>query len=141
MLVTLIVWNYYRVKFVSLVSRRCDERTTNIPYCFNGMIVLELGLNCVSRIRLVFFTLTFVLVGCRLLVILRWMRGIRAVEQSSDRASREIDIRRSLRDWDHRYPEIHHELIVRWVCGAVVSVVVTSIYNGLVRRRHSSRRY
>jgi len=68
------------------------------------------------------------------------MRGWRSIEQSTDRANREIDIRRSLRDWDNSYPEIHHELIVRWICGATVSIVTTSLYNSIVRRNFSSNR-
>ena len=58
-------------------------------------------------------------------------RGIRQIEQTSERTQREIDIRSSLRDWDNSFPEIHHELIVRWVAGAVVSLTVSSVYNSL----------
>jgi hypothetical protein len=77
----------------------------------------------------------------------RFHRAFRTIEQSTTRTSRELDIRRNLRDWDNHYPEIHHELIVRWVCGAVVSLTVTSLYNGLKRelfasgRRDPYRRY
>jgi len=60
-----------------------------------------------------------------------WMRGVRAVEQNMDRTSREMDIRSELRSWDRDYPEIHHELIVRWVSGAVVSLFAVMIYDGL----------
>jgi hypothetical protein len=34
-----------------------------------------------------------------------------------------------LRRWDNDFPEIHHELIVRWLSGAVISVAVTTLYN------------
>ena len=61
------------------------------------------------------------------------MRSVRHLEQTSDRTSRELDIRSNLRDWDNRYPEIHHELIVRWLCGAAVSIVATTFYNSLRR--------
>jgi hypothetical protein len=52
-----------------------------------------------------------------------------------------------LRNWDRDYPEIHHELIVRYVAGAVVSLLTTSVYNGVIRgissasteRRHGGR--
>ena len=46
-----------------------------------------------------------------------------------------MDIRADLRKWDNEFPEIHHELIVRWVAGAAVSLVVTSIYNSITRPR------
>mmetsp|Transcript_34035 Transcript_34035/g.81809 ORF Transcript_34035/g.81809 Transcript_34035/m.81809 type:complete len:125 (+) Transcript_34035:203-577(+) len=58
-------------------------------------------------------------------------RGVRQIEQTAERTQREVDIRSSLRDWDNSFPEIHHELIVRWVAGAVVSLTVSSIYNSL----------
>ena len=66
------------------------------------------------------------------------MRGLRSLEQGSERASREIDLRSDLRRWDNDFPEIHHELIVRWIAGAAVSVVITSLYNGL---KPQDRRY
>ena len=65
--------------------------------------------------------------------VTRWMRGLRQLEQTTERASRELDVRRSLREWDSNYPEIHHELIVRYLCGAVVSVATTSLYNAIFR--------
>lgn len=67
------------------------------------------------------------------------MRGLRNLEQSTERAQRELDIRSDLRRWDNDHPQIHHELIVRYICGAVVSITVTSLYNALVRK--SARRY
>ena len=62
------------------------------------------------------------------------MRGWRQLEQSAERTSREMDIRTELRRWDTDFPEIHHELIVRWMAGAVVSIVVTSIYDAFKPR-------
>lgn len=69
------------------------------------------------------------------------MKGWRTLEQSAERTSRELDIRTDLRRWDESYPEIHHELIVRWLAGATVSWAVTSMYNSLVRPKPRSRRY
>lgn len=63
-----------------------------------------------------------------------FMKGWRTIEQSFDRADREIEIRNDLRRWDNQFPQIHHELIVRWLCGAVASMVVTSLYNELKPR-------
>lgn len=68
-----------------------------------------------------------------------WQRMGRQLEQTVNRTQREMEIRRDLRQWDNEHPQIHHELIVRWVCGAVVSVAATNLYNSLVRRH--SRRY
>mmetsp|Transcript_15273 Transcript_15273/g.42314 ORF Transcript_15273/g.42314 Transcript_15273/m.42314 type:complete len:153 (+) Transcript_15273:307-765(+) len=70
-----------------------------------------------------------------------WQRAVRTLEQTSERASREMDIRRDLRIWDQDHPEIHHELIVRYVCGAAISVVATAFYNSIKRgHRKSSQR-
>jgi hypothetical protein len=69
-----------------------------------------------------------------------FQRTFRHLEQTGERASRELDIRRDLRRWDQEHPEIHHEMIVRYVCGALVSIVVTSMYNSL-RRPNYERRY
>jgi hypothetical protein len=63
-----------------------------------------------------------------------FMKGWRAVEQGFDRTDREIEIRNDLRRWDNQFPEIHHELIVRWLSGAVVSMAVTSFYNAMKPR-------
>jgi hypothetical protein len=63
-----------------------------------------------------------------------FQRAIRTLEQSSQRTSTEIEIRQNLRDWDRNYPQIHHELIIRYICGAVVSVALTSLYNNLTRK-------
>lgn len=54
---------------------------------------------------------------------------------------REMDIRSDLRRWDNDYPELHHELIVRWVAGALVSVAVTSLYNALKPQPQKYRKY
>ena len=61
------------------------------------------------------------------------MRAVRNMEQSSERTRREIDIRSELRQWDNEHPELHHELIIRYLCGVVVSVVTTSFYHSLLR--------
>jgi hypothetical protein len=61
------------------------------------------------------------------------MRGLRVIEVNSERAARELDIRRDLREWDLTFPQIHHELIVRYLCGAVASVGVTFIYNAITK--------
>jgi hypothetical protein len=76
-----------------------------------------------------------------LLLCARWLSPLRQLEEGADRANREMDIRSSLRQWDRDYPEIHHELIVRWIAGAVVSICITSIYNGLKPQRPKDRRY
>mmetsp|Transcript_3969 Transcript_3969/g.8274 ORF Transcript_3969/g.8274 Transcript_3969/m.8274 type:complete len:116 (-) Transcript_3969:336-683(-) len=59
------------------------------------------------------------------------MNAFRSVEQAVDRTQAEIDLRSSLRKWDNDFPEIHHELIVRWGCGLVASLVVSSLYQAL----------
>lgn len=59
------------------------------------------------------------------------MRGVRSVQQGAERAQAEIDIRSNLRQWDNDYPEIHHEMIVRWGCGLVASLVASAVYQGL----------
>ena len=66
---------------------------------------------------------------------------MRTLEQTSERTGRELDIRRDLRRWDQEHPEIHHELIVRYLCGAAVSIVATSLYSSFRRPSHPSRRY
>lgn len=63
------------------------------------------------------------------------MRAVRNIEQSSERTRRELDIRNELRQWDMKYPEIHHELLVRYICGVMVSMVVTSFYQTITQRR------
>ena len=70
----------------------------------------------------------------------RWLRGWRSLEQGAERTSREMEIRTDLRRWDNDYPEIHHELIVKWLSGAVVSMAITSLYNAL-KPQPKQRRY
>mmetsp|Transcript_12803 Transcript_12803/g.24328 ORF Transcript_12803/g.24328 Transcript_12803/m.24328 type:complete len:118 (+) Transcript_12803:161-514(+) len=70
-----------------------------------------------------------------------WMRAMRTLEQTGERTSRELDIRRDLRRWDQDHPEIHHELIVRYLCGAAASILATSLYRSVTRPSHPSRRY
>ena len=65
---------------------------------------------------------------------------MRALERSSERTAREMDIRADLRRWDQQNPEIHHELIVRWLCGAAASIIITSIYEAIRRPNRSERR-
>jgi len=57
-----------------------------------------------------------------------WMSAWRSLEQTSERVTRELDIRSELRLWDDEHPAIHHELILRFLCGAVVSIAVTAFY-------------
>mmetsp|Transcript_4265 Transcript_4265/g.10302 ORF Transcript_4265/g.10302 Transcript_4265/m.10302 type:complete len:116 (+) Transcript_4265:231-578(+) len=59
------------------------------------------------------------------------MRGVRSVQQGAERAQAELDIRTSLRKWDNDFPEIHHEMIVRWGCGLLASICVSSFYQAL----------
>jgi hypothetical protein len=60
-------------------------------------------------------------------------RAIRTVEQTHQKSNIEYDIRQSLRTWDNSHPQIHHELIIRYVCGAIVSLVATTIYTSITR--------
>jgi len=69
----------------------------------------------------------------------RWMKSWKTLEQSAERTSREMEIRSDLRQWDHDFPEIHHELIVRWVAGAFVSMAVTSLYNAIKPQPYKRR--
>jgi len=59
------------------------------------------------------------------------MRGVRSVQQGAERTQAELDIRSNLNRWDKDYPEIHHELLVRWGCGLVASLIVSSLYQAL----------
>lgn len=68
-----------------------------------------------------------------------WMQSIRTVSQSTERTSREMDIRNTLRQWDRDHPQIHHELILRYLCGAFVSVACTSFYNAIRRSMSNDR--
>lgn len=61
-----------------------------------------------------------------------WLfQGIRSIEQQAERASRELDLRSDLRKWDEEFPWIHHELIVRYICGGLASTTVMFLYNSL----------
>jgi hypothetical protein len=59
------------------------------------------------------------------------MREWRNLEQSSAKYQRELDIRSQLRQWDEEFPWMHHELIVRYIAGLVVSGVVVSLYQSI----------
>lgn len=59
------------------------------------------------------------------------MREWRNLEQSSVKYQREMDIRSQLRQWDEDFPWMHHELIVRYIAGLVVSGVVVSLYQSI----------
>ena len=59
------------------------------------------------------------------------MRVVRSVQQGAERTQAELDIRSSLCQWDNDFPEIHHELIVRWGCGLLASIFVSSLYQAL----------
>jgi len=63
-----------------------------------------------------------------------WMSAWRSLEQTSERVTRELDIRSELRLWDDEHPAIHHELILRFLCGAVVSIAVTAFYDSIFHR-------
>lgn len=63
------------------------------------------------------------------------------MEQSAERTSRELEIRADLRNWDNDYPMIHHELMVRYLCGAVASGLVMGVYDGFRRDSGSRKRY
>lgn len=46
-----------------------------------------------------------------------------------------MSIRSELRKWDEEVPWMHHELIVRYIVGAIVSGLVMSLYNSLFRSK------
>ena len=58
-----------------------------------------------------------------------FMKNWRNLEQSTEKKSREMDMRADLRRWDQQFPELHHELIVRYLAGIVASAIVTTIYD------------
>ena len=70
-----------------------------------------------------------------------WMRSMRTVQQTAERTQKELDIRSNLRQWDNDFPEIHHELIVRWICGAIVSLGVSAIYQSIKPQPRTNRKY
>ena len=68
-----------------------------------------------------------------------FQKNWRAVEQSAERTSREMDIRRELRNWDEQVPQFHHEMIVRYVAGVLASSLVNGFYSALVPRKSTRR--
>ncbi|KAI2506596.1 hypothetical protein MHU86_7806 [Fragilaria crotonensis] len=68
-----------------------------------------------------------------------FMKNWRTLEQSTEKASREMEIRADLRRWDQQFPELHHELIVRYVAGILASALVTAICD-IFRPSHRQRR-
>lgn len=69
-----------------------------------------------------------------------FMKNWRNLEQSTEKKSREMDMRADLRRWDQQFPELHHELIVRYLAGIVASAIVTTIYD-VFRPTPRQRRY
>ena len=66
-------------------------------------------------------------------------KTIKGFEQSAERAQREAEMRRDLRDWDKEFPMMHHELIVRYAAGFLASSLVVSIidmFRGGRKRRY-----
>lgn len=56
-----------------------------------------------------------------------WLsRSLRSIENQAERTTRELDIRRDLRDWDNRFPYMHHELIVRYISGLIAYTAATT---------------
>mmetsp|Transcript_1895 Transcript_1895/g.2725 ORF Transcript_1895/g.2725 Transcript_1895/m.2725 type:complete len:116 (+) Transcript_1895:39-386(+) len=58
-----------------------------------------------------------------------WMKGIRSIGQSAEKAQREMEIRANLRQWDEEFPFMHHEMIVRYAAGFLASSVAVMIYD------------
>jgi hypothetical protein len=58
-----------------------------------------------------------------------FMKNWRTIEQSTRKTSRELEIRADLRRWDQQHPELHHELIVRYLTGIIASALVTAVYD------------
>ena len=50
----------------------------------------------------------------------RWTRGLRRIQQSSERVQRELDIRADLRRWDEEFPFMHHELVGKSIWKKVI---------------------
>mmetsp|Transcript_36426 Transcript_36426/g.55986 ORF Transcript_36426/g.55986 Transcript_36426/m.55986 type:complete len:123 (+) Transcript_36426:172-540(+) len=69
-----------------------------------------------------------------------FMKGLRSLEQSAERTSREMDLRNELRKWDEDYPLVHHELIVRYVCAFAASTLAVTVLDILRPRSSSSSR-
>ena len=71
-----------------------------------------------------------------------WMKGIRHIEQTTERANNELTIRSNLRQWDEDWPMFHHEVIVRYAAGFLASYVSVVAYNFLFSKGGgNSRRY
>jgi hypothetical protein len=129
-------------------ERHCRHKLSNHPARHStGRFIFPFQVKPAAIVdKLIDFWLTLVIPGRGAGERTWWMQGLRSLEQQSERTAREIDVRAELRRWDREYPQIHHELIVRWVCGAAVSLLCTTLYNGIVRPGRpssvsSSRRY
>ena len=68
------------------------------------------------------------------------MRGLRSVQQSSQRIEREMEIRSHLANWDDEFPLLHHELLVRYVAGLLASAAALTLYD-IFRASERRRRY
>jgi len=67
-----------------------------------------------------------------------WMRGIRRIQQSSERTQKELEMRSDLGRWDREFPHLHHELIIRYAAGFLASSASILLYDfirGNTRRR------
>jgi len=67
------------------------------------------------------------------------MRGWRSLERTADRASREIDIRSDLRNWDTQYSFMHHELVVRYAAGLITSSIAMTALRWIRPKRRKAR--
>jgi hypothetical protein len=67
------------------------------------------------------------------------MKNWRTLEQGAEKSTREMDIRTDLRKWDEQFPEMHHELIVRYMASALASALVSAV-SDIVRPKASRRR-
>merc|ERR1711862_808308 len=65
-----------------------------------------------------------------------WMKGLRTIEQQAEKSSKELDIRSDLRRWDETYPNLHHELIVRYFTGFCASYVSQIVYDWFMIQLH-----
>ena len=66
------------------------------------------------------------------------MKGIRNVQRGSQRIEKEMEIRSNLAQWDEEFPFMHHELIIRYAAGFLVSTIALTIYD-LFRGGHKRR--
>lgn len=60
-----------------------------------------------------------------------FMKQFRSLEQQTEKTSREMDIRADLRKWDQQFPELHHELIVRYLVSHLAGVVASGIVSAV----------